>query len=808
MGESGKVVASPLGETTLDNTGSAIGAARLDPALAYRTVPTLLKEVIDEGSEKAWAEIRSRIDYIHSGVSHAMEALDGETGFAREVKARVEHGQKLFFKPNIVAPGTIDQVTHGPGNIGVCTPWEFVAALMRWFHDSLGISYHQMSIGEGGSAVSVVAGAATRLLGGRGVVTTQATMEGKCGDFYGGWGFYFARRYLADSHEPGHIDDPMSGYEESVSGICLPPGQAGDKLLVYDINKIDDDRSNGREVPVANGVNFQSILLHKVLVGGDPDDPQDCGDWPRCVLVNVAKLKTHNVELVTNAIKNLGIGLYPMEANESTEAGKIRWKYASPDRPMPSLKTRIPHNRWVGQSDEKTGLPLRDRDGSYLVTRTGGIEATMADVIEAVRDQDIMMLHLVDAIEAANISHAGPDLISVPEGLVFASTDPVAVDVLSAGYLHSMLPLTEARKVRKEHGLRSDFIQKVPLPYVKGRSIVTGEGHDAPFSRCLTFRYSEDRGLGRQEYHVVGRDQWQGGTLASIQGHLGRVEGNVFSELLTRTMYFHAAKPLWDLQATCFAYVEANDVLTGSKYKQALLDAYDENGDGVIDYSEKGRGGGIGFLAHGSRLFAAGLSQEELLRIRFLLAAVPLRLLKKEWNSDGHDLGRRTEVAGALLLAMRMSEMPVESPDPFFPGMTWGSGRWPSVQYAVHRHLCTRVYGPGFPGQFATMVAPYGLAFRYADLKWNGSKWAGTVMPAFGFGAAAADDDAIGKYHAALEHGGEPLPFVFYVPQGLGSTGNGQIPNVEETDDPGLIFTASFNDDEEVLRDLILSEIP
>ena len=106
------------------------------------------------------------------------------------------------------------------------------------------------------------------------------------------------------------------------------------------------------------------------------------------------------------------------------------------------------------------------------------------------------------------------------------------------------------------------------------------------------------------------------------------------------------------------------------------------------------------------------------------------------------------------------------------------------------------------------MMAPYGHAFRYADLKWNGGKWAGTEIPAFGFGAATAGDDAIGKYHAALEQGGAPLPFVFYVPQGLGSTGNGQVPNVQETDDPSLVLTASFNDGEEVWRELILSEIP
>ncbi|MBW2324611.1 MAG: hypothetical protein JRF41_14070, partial [Deltaproteobacteria bacterium] len=89
---------------------------------------------------------------------------------------------------------------------------------------------------------------------GKGEVTTQAVLEGRSGDFYGGWGFYFARKYLAERHDASHTDDPMNGYEESQAGICLPPGKAQDKLMVYDLNKIDDDWSNGRDVVVPHGV--------------------------------------------------------------------------------------------------------------------------------------------------------------------------------------------------------------------------------------------------------------------------------------------------------------------------------------------------------------------------------------------------------------------------------------------------------------------------------------------------------------------------------------------------------------------------
>jgi hypothetical protein len=803
MAKPGTVVNTPLGEKRLDSSGSVVGAVRIDPALAYGPIPSLLKDVIDGvdidgGSEQAWSDIVTRINYVHDGIGHALRSLDAETGFFADVKSRVAAGQDLFFKPNIVVPNSIDQMTHGPGNIGVCTPWEFIAALMRWFHDALDVSYHRMSIGESGSALAAMAGTAGRLVGR--VITPQAIVEGKNGDFTGGWGFYFARRYLADTHAAGHTDDPMAGYQESLAGVCVPPGQARDKLMVYDINKIADDGSDGRDVTAEKGINFRTITLHKAVVGGDPADAADRADWPGCVLVNVPKLKIHQVELITNAIKNLGVGLYPMEANGSDEPGKIRWKYALPDRIIPGLKARLPHNVWVGESDEKTGMPLRDADGNYKVRRTGGMEATMADVIEAVQEQDIMMVHVVDGVESTNVSHAGPGFVPTPEGFVFASTDPVAVDVVSARYLHTMVPVGEARSVQKELGLKSDAIQKVPLPHVEGLNIVTGEGYDSPYSRYLAFRHCEERGLGLQEHYVIGQDLWQGGSLATVEQRLGCVQGDVFAELLTGSMYFAQLKPLWDLQTTCFGYLEANDALTGSSYKQMMLDAFDEDGDGVINYSEKGRQVGIGLMPFAGRLGALDLTPAEMLRIRFLLSAVPLRGVRREWNVDGHEFSKAGRVAASLMLALSMSWAAEEQTDPFFPSMTWGKGKWPSVQFVEHLQLLMRTYGATFPRQFDALMSPYGFAFRYADITWNEGRYGGE-MPAVG-------DDVIGRYHSAVAAGADPLPFTLYVPRGLGSAGNGRFPNVEETDDPSLMFTASFNGGDDAWRELSLASIP
>jgi len=425
-------VETPLGKSRIDTDGSPIGAVRLDPASAYIGIPALLQSVINEDNTAKWQEICSRIDYTHNAIAIALEALDAKTGFSSRIQQRVERGQNLLFKPNLVAPSDIDPVSHGPGNSATCTPWPFIAALMRWFHDQLDISYHSMSLGEGATVTSALAATLTRMQTDGRMVTTQAVMEGKAGDFYGGWGFYFARRYLAETHDPSHRDDPMDGYEESLAGVCLPPGKARDKLLVYDINKIDNDRANGREIPVPQGENYKTVILHKAIVGGDPDDPEDRATYPGCVLINVPKLKVHILELITNAVKNLGVGLYPMELNVSKEPGKVKWMYATPDKPIPGMKDRLPHTVWQPVIDDATGRQKTDEKGEALWRKTGGVQATMADVVSAVAAQDIYMLHIADAVETADGLQAGPTIEPVAEGLIMASEDPLALDLLAA----------------------------------------------------------------------------------------------------------------------------------------------------------------------------------------------------------------------------------------------------------------------------------------------------------------------------------------------------------------------------------------
>ena len=791
----GMTVQSSIGEYRLDNSGAAIGAARMDPAKAYGAIPLLLQEYINTGSEDAWQEIRGRIDNIYLTVSSAMEALDSEEPFSAEVKKLLESGKKLFFKPNLVWLPAIDPKTHGPVLTGTCLPWEFLAALMRWFHDERDISYHQMAVGEAGTTTPVNAFTATRALG-TGKVTAQAIMEGKWGDNYGGWGFYFARKYLAECHDSQHEDDPMSGYEESISGVCLPPGKVSDKLLIYDLNKIEPVpiselqtpnskpvMSTGREVPVPDGINYSKITIHKAVIGGDPDDPEDRGNWPGCVLVNAAKLKIHVLELFTCAIKNLGIGLYPMEANDSREPGKFRWKYALPNVQIPLFKMAIPHSRWVVQYDEDSLTPLRHKDSSYVWRKTGGMEANMADIIKAVKGQGIKMLHVVDAIEAVNIHHSGPGCTPVPEGLVFASQDIVAVDACGSRYLFSMAYLDEVEKIRREHHLTSDVIQKVPMPRIEGKNIVNGRGYDSAFSRYHALQHCEERGLGRTEFYVTGTDLWQGGRLASLKQHLGLVEGSRFIELLTDTMYHTPNKPLWDLQATCFEYLELNDQLTGADFKRQVLAAFDEDGDGIIDYLETGRGDSPVIMTYGAALMTQELDPWLAMEFRFLISAMQLKRLKRDWNIEGHNLGEQALLGQAVAMAFSMSNSAKEMPDPLFPGRTWGKGKWPSMQYVTQRQLCARIYGQAFPERFDATMSPYGCAFRYADSTCNKAGYCKNE---------AGSEDVIGNYHRAVEQGAALLPFTFYVPRGLGSVGSALVPNMVETDDPQLMFTAIF----------------
>ncbi len=793
----GRIIQSPIGQKELDSTGSAIGAARMDPSQTYIYLAKLLQEYINTGSEPAWQTVRQGVDAIYRTVSTALETLESESPFRTEVKRQISAGKRLFFKPNWVVLPLIDWDTHGPGVPGANSHWEFTAAVMRWFHDTAGITYHQMAVGEASMTSPLDSDTISRKLGRN--IPPEAIFEGRYGNDYGGWGFYFARKYLAECHAGDHTDDPMRGYEESVAGVTLPPGKAGDRLMLYDLNRPDDD--NSRDVPVEGGINNQVITVHKSVVGGDPADPQDRQDWPGCVLVNLPILKIHVLELLTCAVKNIGMGIYAMQANASRKPGEFRWKYSIPDVRVPFGKLKLPHARWSLQTDEDTLKPLRDKNGDFIWKRTGGMEATMADGLQAVKGQDVMMLHVAEALECTNIYHSGYTGVIVPEGFVFASHDPVALDNCCARYLFNMVPMAETAGIREKYGVRSDIIQKIPSARRDGKNIITAEGYDSCYSRYHALKHCEERGLGQLEFYVTGKDLWQGGELVSVNGHLGRTENGVFTDLVTKTMYYAIGKPLMDLQAGLLAYLEADDALTGKDHKAQLLARQDENGDGVIDYLESGKNtGSMGAFMYGQTLASPLADPDEVLKLSFLLNMAPARWIRREWNTEGLETGEKGLVGQAVAWAYTLSQSREEHPDPFYPGRVFGNGRWPSLDYVIHMSRYSWVYGRMFPRRIDWQMSPYGQAFAYADRKWNGSGYCTGV-------AKKNNEDIIGAYHHDVSCGGELLPFTIYVPRGFGSYDGCNIPNAEETDDPELVFTAGFPDGE-TWRELRLSDYP
>lgn len=781
------------GKKEVDSKGSPISGVRLDVSKAYAGVPGLLQKFINENDSQAWTAITHKIDYLYSNLDFALTKLDQETGFGSGVQSQVRSGKKLLFKPNLVSPTVIDPATHGEGaGAPICTEWPLVAALMRWFHDKLDISYSQMSLGEASTSTFFLAhlfsGSAGR------TITTEAVFEGRSGDFHGGWGFFFVRRYLAERHPASHQDDPLYGHEDSVAGRFIPPGRAGDRLMVYDLNKIKEDPATGRTVAVPDGANFKEITLHKAIIGGDPCNAEDLSDYPGCVLINVPKLKMHAQDLITNAVKNLGIGLYPTQCAEEKDNDVTAWKYAYPPTPMPSFKGKLPHSPWVLEMDEAAHLPIKDAKGEYIATKTAGFSGTQSDIIRAVQSQNVFLLHIVDAIDTINKSH-NPDgkSVRVPEGYIWSSLDCVALDLLCARYCFKTVPMPAALKLKEENGWPTEFVRHVPVAIISGKNIVTGEGIDSPLFRYDLYRYAEQRGVGQQQYYVVGWDSLTETPLASLGGHPGRRDQAKFVELMTKTMYYNPLTILHDLQLTILSYAKACDGLTGSSVMKEFMDTFDENKDGVIDYDEKGRKGidtaQFSLLAHTLHLQIT--EDYGLLKGGYLQTAFFVKNSEKSWNPQGHDFAKATALVQRAAAAFELSQSETVSADLFVPEMTFGGGKWPSWQTVDYLLTTGALYGSPSPGGIS-FESLYGCAFQYADKTLNAGAYTGST------GQTVTSPGSIQLYLAAVGQGKPPLDFTLYVPKGYGSLETVKIANVEETADPEKTFTVHFNKGREI----------
>jgi hypothetical protein len=504
----------------------------------------------------------------------------------------------------------------------------------------------------------------------------------------------------------------------------------------------------------------------------------------------------HAQDLITNAIKNLGIGLYPTQ------------KYDFPHTVYPNLKGKLPHSPWVLEMNPDTHLPVIDKNGNYSATKTAGFSGTQSDVIKAVQNQNVFLLHITDTINMINISHDPNERsVSIPEGYVFASLDCVALDFFCARYCFKTLSMLQALKLKVQYNWPTEFVRHVPVPISYGRNISTGIWFDSPLFRYDLYRYAEARGIGQQKYYVFGYDSTTDCPLASLNGHLGRIDNGSFLELITKTLYYNPNTILHDLQLTILSYAKACDTLTRTSVYKELMDNFDENKDGVIDYDEKGRGfetALFGILSYTTDIVSIDAYGQ--IKKSFLSASMVIRNSNKNWNSQGHDFSKEALLIGYAATAYKLSQLDTVYPDIFIKGMMYGRGMWPSWQTVTYMYINDAIYGSLLINNIS-LGSLYGSAFQYADKVLNSGGYTKSTNPVTqNFDTMQYGDkilepvdqnvsaaDSIKRYFEALSKGAVPLKFTLYVPNGFGKLEGVKIPNVEETDDPEKIFTVHFH---------------
>lgn len=831
----------PLCGKTIDRHGSLITVSRIDPLLSYGgdyvlnadgTATPIVESVLDrlasfiqsgETDMAIWDDIVHRINYTYEAFDDVllpilgsnMAGKDNITSTGKKIQKHVngQHNsppKKLLFKPNLVTPGvfefggngSISKNDYGMEGSGAssCTHWVVLAALMRWFHDNLDISYHQMAIGEAATSTRVFRDLYHNIYSSYWgfPYTAEAVYEGRVTNpedgqaiFYGGYPIYYVRKYLATTHDPLHTDDPMKGHLQSVFGPYTPPGQAVDQLPYYDLGNAEAHTpdARGREIAVPHGACYQSVVIHKAVIG----DPDDLDNYPGAVLINVPKLKVHSVCLLTNAIKNFGIGLWPAQSGLDSDPNTPDYMYGFPSTehmhegcsisPSPNFKVGIYHSRY--SKGAKFGC-----DGGFDATTrpefpNDGIKGTMVDINLAVMAQKKLVpyiLHVTDAISATNLFHGGGGAgYTNNEGLLLVSEDPVSLDVFGARYLYKSVP----KDTVPDH----PFAIWNPVGDVRydasSSSIISSEGdYEWPVENTYLFSYSEARGLGTQTYHVKGRDRTveEGNfLLVSQQGHFCRViidndmdpknqdmairAGRfTLEEIITKPQYAQYGLPVhyWSqevgllpLQRTWFKLAQAADKLTFDRVGynpgyEARIKALDTNNDSRLIFAEEANDVDVifGCTAVGYSILSMG----QVDRGYAHLSLKSMKYSRAEWNEYGTSCNDST----AMIYAKEMAStpMPPDTMDPFLT-VPWGLdengvAHWPSVQFAAY--VSDMAYLKEAYERATNYATPNGLTFQL-------------YAPA-------------------------TLPYFPFVPTPFASIG----PYIESTDDPQLVCTVKFFD--------------
>jgi hypothetical protein len=222
------------------------------------------------------------------------------------------------------------------------------------------------------------------------------------------------------------------------------------------------------------------------------------------------------------------------------------------------------------------------------------------------------------------------------------------------------------------------------------------------------------------------------------------------------------------------------------------LEAFDEDGDGIVTYDNFGKKGYLDFALHsaGDMVSEMGMSLLGYLKGGFIQRSKMIKLSDPSWNPGNHDIFREVAYGAASFTAYKMSEMGLESPDPFAANLIWGKGKWPSFKLARFVYLGVQLYGMQFPFKMG-FPSLYGAVFRYADLTQNDGGHAGKNRN-------RPDAEALMRYMTGVKSGEiARLNFTFYIPAGYDTLGGFKVPNVEITSDPEKILTVSFLDGKE-----------
>ncbi|MBW2365486.1 MAG: hypothetical protein JRF25_10580, partial [Deltaproteobacteria bacterium] len=261
------------------------------------------------------------------------------------------------------------------------------------------------------------------------------------------------------------------------------------------------------------------------------------------------------------------------------------------------------------------------------------------------------------------------------------------------------------------------------------------------------------------------------------------------------TLFYDTFSVPWDLQRTTFAYLEAVEKMEGRNIRQKFLEDFDETGNGIVTYEEFGKKGIFGVYLHifGRAISEMGTDKYGYLKGPFKASSKLFKFSDEKYNTEGYDTLKEFFLAGTCSAALKISQLDMEVPDPFVPGLTCGKGKWPSFQLARFFQIGVMLYGQNFP--FA--IKPpclYSLLMFYADLTQNGGEYAGELL-------RQPDPEAVNRYMSDVSEGKiKPHDFTFYVPDGFDNLSGNLVPNVEITDDPDRLFTANFNGGKEIWK--------